>query len=85
MDYVSLAVVLEEIAAGDGATSTIVSVQNSVVCGPISAFGTVAQKERYLRPLASGTMVGVSASSPVAISPSVRRTRSSHSRRRRSV
>jgi len=34
MDYVSLAVALEEIAAGDGATSTIVSVQNSVVCGP---------------------------------------------------
>ena len=35
MDYLSLAVALEEIAAGDGATSTIVSVQNSVVCGPI--------------------------------------------------
>jgi alkylation response protein AidB-like acyl-CoA dehydrogenase len=58
MDYVSLAVVLEEIAAGDGATSTIVSVQNSVVCGPISAFGNDAQKERYLRPLASGAMLG---------------------------
>jgi len=39
MDYVSLALTLEEIAAGDGATSTIVSVQNSVVCGPILAFG----------------------------------------------
>ena len=38
LDYVSLAVALEEIAAGDGATSTIVSVQNSVVCGPINAF-----------------------------------------------
>ena len=48
LDYVSLAVALEEIAAGDGATSTIVSVQNSVVCGPINAFGTDAQKERYL-------------------------------------
>jgi butyryl-CoA dehydrogenase len=58
MDYVSLAVVLEEIAAGDGATSTIVSVQNSVVCGPIAAFGTDAQKERYLRPLARGSMLG---------------------------
>src|SRR5262245_3858071 len=54
MDYVSLAVALEEIAAGDGATSTIVSVQNSVVCGPIAAFGTEAQKEQYLKPLASG-------------------------------
>ena len=58
MDYVSLALALEEIAAGDGATSTIVSVQNSVVCGPILAFGTDAQKEKYLRPLARGEHLG---------------------------
>jgi hypothetical protein len=58
MDYVSLAVALEEIAAGDGATSTIVSVQNSVVCGPINAFGTDAQKERWLAPLARGQALG---------------------------
>jgi alkylation response protein AidB-like acyl-CoA dehydrogenase len=58
LDYVSLAVALEEIAAGDGATSTIVSVQNSVVCGPLAAFGTDAQKERYLRPLARGELLG---------------------------
>ncbi len=58
LDYVSLAVALEEIAAGDGATSTIVSVQNSVVCGPINAFGTDAQKERYLKPLARGERFG---------------------------
>jgi alkylation response protein AidB-like acyl-CoA dehydrogenase len=58
MDYVCLAVALEEIAAGDGATSTIISVQNSVVCGPIAAFGTEAQKEQYLKPLASGTKLG---------------------------
>ena len=57
-DYVSLAVALEEIAAGDGATSTIVSVQNAVVCGPIAAFGDDAQKERHLKPLASGTKLG---------------------------
>jgi alkylation response protein AidB-like acyl-CoA dehydrogenase len=57
-DYVSLALALEEVAAGDGATSTIVSVQNSVVCGPILAFGTDAQKERYLAPLASGRKLG---------------------------
>ena len=57
-DYVSLAVALEEIAAGDGATSTVVSVQNSVVCGPLLAFGTDAQKEAYLRPLASGRKLG---------------------------
>lgn len=58
LDYVSLALALEEIAAGDGATSTIISVQNSVVCGPILAFGSEAQKERYLRPLAGGGMLG---------------------------
>ncbi len=58
MDYVSLAVALEEIAAGDGATSTIVSVQNSVVCGPLNLFGTDAQKEKYLKPLARGEQFG---------------------------
>jgi alkylation response protein AidB-like acyl-CoA dehydrogenase len=57
-DYVSLAVTMEEIAAGDGATSTILSVQNSVVCGPLNAFGTDAQKERYLKPLARGESLG---------------------------
>ena len=58
LDYVSLAVTLEEIAAGDGATSTIVSVQNSVVCGPIHAFGNDAQREKYLQPLARGEWLG---------------------------
>jgi alkylation response protein AidB-like acyl-CoA dehydrogenase len=58
MDYLSLAVALEEIAAGDGSTSTIVSVQNSVVCGPIAAFGTDAQKEKYLRRVAGGDSLG---------------------------
>ena len=58
LDYVTLALVLEEIAAGDGATSTIVSVQNSVVCGPLLAFGTEAQKSRYLAPLARGERLG---------------------------
>jgi butyryl-CoA dehydrogenase len=57
-DYVSLAVALEEIAAGDGACSTIVSVQNSVVCGPILQFGDDAQKDRFLRPLARGEQLG---------------------------
>ena len=58
MDYVSLALALEEIAAGDGATSTIISVNNSVVCGPILAYGTEAQKEQFLKPLASGAQLG---------------------------
>jgi butyryl-CoA dehydrogenase len=58
LDYVSLALALEEIAAGDGATSTIISVQNSVVCGPINAFGNDGQKETYLKKLASGEWLG---------------------------
>jgi len=58
LDYVSLALALEEIAAGDGATSTIVSVQNSVVCGPINAFGSETQKDRYLPGLARGEKLG---------------------------
>jgi butyryl-CoA dehydrogenase len=58
LDYVSLAVALEEIAAGDGATSTVISVQNSVVCGPILTFGTAAQKDHYLKPLATGAKIG---------------------------
>ena len=61
LDYVSLALALEEIAAGDGAVSTIVSVQNSVVCGPINAFGTDAQKEKYLKKLATGEIIRVTA------------------------
>src|SRR5271154_3754394 len=58
LDAVSLALVLEEIAAGDGATSTILSVNNSVVCGPLLAFGSLAQKEKFLKPLASGRWLG---------------------------
>ena len=57
-DYVSLALAIEEIAAGDGSTSTIVSVQNSVVCGPLAAFGNAVQKARYLAPLARGDALG---------------------------
>ena len=58
LDYVSLALAMEEIAAGDGATSTIIGVQNSVVCGPINTFGTEAQKKKYLRLVASGEWLG---------------------------
>ena len=58
LDYVSLAVALEEIAAGDGATSTILSVQNSLICRPLLAFGDDGQRERYLKRLASGEMLG---------------------------
>ena len=53
-DYVAYALALEEIAAGDGACSTVMSGHNSVGCMPILDHGTSAQKERYLRPLAAG-------------------------------
>jgi len=58
LDYLALAVILEEIAAGDGATSTIVSVNNCPVCSILMAFGTVDQKARFLAPLARGQMLG---------------------------
>ncbi|MCW8944370.1 MAG: acyl-CoA dehydrogenase family protein [Sedimenticola sp.] len=57
-DYVSFALAIEEIAAGDGACSTILSVNNSVVCGPLLKFGSDYLKETYLKPLASGEMLG---------------------------
>ena len=58
MDYMSLVLVIEEIAAGDGATSTIVSVQNSLACGITMKYGTDEQKETWLKPLARGEMLG---------------------------
>lgn len=56
-DAVTLAVALEEIAAGDAACATIMSGHNSVGCMPISKFGTPAQKDRFLRPMAQGRML----------------------------
>ncbi|MCV9919182.1 acyl-CoA dehydrogenase [Pseudomonas sp. BT-42-2] len=56
--YVAYAMALEEIAAGDGACSTIMSVHNSVGCVPILKFGTEQQKQQFLAPLASGAMLG---------------------------
>jgi butyryl-CoA dehydrogenase len=58
IDPVTYALVLEEIAAGDGAVSTMVSVHNSPTCVVLDHYGTDAQKERWLRPLASGEAVG---------------------------
>jgi alkylation response protein AidB-like acyl-CoA dehydrogenase len=58
LDYLALAVILEEIAAGDGATSTVVSVNNCPVCAILMAWGNDAQKERWLKPLARGAMLG---------------------------
>ena len=57
-DYVSFALAIEEVAAGDGACSTILSVNNSVVCGSLLGSGSDFLKQTYLKPLASGTQLG---------------------------
>jgi len=58
LDYLALAVILEEIAAGDGGTSTVVSVNNCPVCSILMAFGNEAQKQEFLKPLARGDWLG---------------------------
>ena len=58
LDYLSMVLAIEEIAAGHGATSTIVCVQNSLACGITLNYGSDAQKARYLTRLASGEWLG---------------------------
>ncbi|MGS0756982.1 acyl-CoA dehydrogenase family protein, partial [Roseateles sp. GG27B] len=58
LDYLALAIILEEVAAGDGATSTVVSVNNCPCCSILMAFGNEKQKQRFLKPLARGDMLG---------------------------
>jgi butyryl-CoA dehydrogenase len=58
LDYLALSLILEEIAAGDGATSTVVSVNNCPVCSILMAFANDDQKERFLKPLARGDLLG---------------------------
>jgi alkylation response protein AidB-like acyl-CoA dehydrogenase len=57
LDYSALAIACEEIAAGDCATSTIVAVNNLVV-GIVNGYGNQAQKEKFLKPLARGDLLG---------------------------
>lgn len=59
LDYVTLALVLEEIAAGDGGTSTAISVTNCPVNAILMRYGNAAQKKQWLTPLAQGQMLGV--------------------------
>src|SRR5258708_29589549 len=56
-DHVGYALMLEEIAAGDGSVSTILSVHNSVGCVPVLKFGSEEQKQRFLKPMAAGEML----------------------------
>jgi alkylation response protein AidB-like acyl-CoA dehydrogenase len=58
LDYISLALVLEEIAAGDGGTSTVISVTNCPVNAILMRYGNAQQQEQWLRPLAQGAMLG---------------------------
>ncbi len=58
LDYVSLALVIEEIAAGDGGTSTAISVTNCPVNAILMRYGSPEQKRQWLTPLARGEMLG---------------------------
>lgn len=58
LDYLALALILEEVAAGDGGTSTVISVNNCPVCSILMGFANEAQKQEFLKPLARGEMLG---------------------------
>ncbi|BEP40045.1 MULTISPECIES: acyl-CoA dehydrogenase family protein [Variovorax] len=58
LDYLTLALVLEEIAAGDGGTSTAISVTNCPVNAILMRYGNTQQKKQWLEPLAQGRMLG---------------------------
>jgi len=56
-DVVSLALAMEEVAAGDGSCSTIMAVHNSTGCVPVLRFGSEEQKQRFLKPMARGELL----------------------------
>ena len=58
MDAVSYVLVMEELSKIDASASVVVSVNNSLVCFGLEAYGTEQQKEKYLKPLASGEKIG---------------------------
>jgi len=57
-DHLSAAILLEEIGRACGSTGLIVAAHLGLACGPLALFGAEEQKERWLRPLASGKMLG---------------------------
>jgi len=56
--HLSYALAMEEISAGDVGTASAMSVNNSLVCSGLAGFGSQDQKERFLKPLAQGDMLG---------------------------
>ena len=58
MDAISYVLAMEEISKVDASTSVSMSVNNSLVCYGLEAFGSEEQKEKYLKPLASGQKIG---------------------------
>ncbi len=58
MDYVSYVLALIEVSKGCASTGVIMSVNNSLYCFPVYAYGTEAQKQKYLKPCASGEYLG---------------------------
>ncbi|WP_312915938.1 acyl-CoA dehydrogenase family protein [Stutzerimonas kunmingensis] len=58
IDYVAYALAVEEISAGDGATGALMSIHNSVGCGPVLNYGSQAQKDEWLAELANGRAIG---------------------------
>ena len=58
LDYLTLALVVEEIAAGDGGTSTVISVTNCPVNAILLRYGTAQQHKDWLTPLARGALLG---------------------------
>ncbi|HZZ93299.1 MAG TPA: acyl-CoA dehydrogenase family protein [Usitatibacter sp.] len=57
-DYVAYALAMEEVAAGCAATATLMSVHNSVGCGPVLAWGSESQKREWLPDMAAGRKIG---------------------------
>lgn len=58
LDYLSYAIAVEEISRGCASAGVIVSVNNSLYCGPLERFGTTQQKQQFLAPAASGIQLG---------------------------
>src|SRR5690554_6210654 len=58
LDAISYVLVMEELSKVDASASVVVSVNNSLVCFGLEKFGSEFQKEKYLKPLASGEQIG---------------------------